>query len=491
MPRSCAQEEISVPKSGMSLDCLEKFLREHSFMLKPYIGGIFSDKIDREFVNINVGPFSLKLSDGAPFLDTAIETISGCHSDEMEMESFIVRFKSGLEANLGLFRCSATIADHSFENSVPHFDSMFKQILESFSTQRTGDDVNNCQPNFPVVHNIDESDHDFFHHFASLLRSIRYALVNGQSRGVVTCCYSMNLVLSFYIFTAVLQASSPPAKLFVFLPMIKSNRSDVPLFSSRTITMIFQSADLDAAAASCFSSLKNHISSRWRSTFILIEESTEAKFVKKMEHLLYHSSDKESRNTLVTESGELSSETSYAPENVKKHITDLKFKYGARLIGQEGQWPNLLCDVPPSAMLNETQAHYSPVGYLLRFRTPKEAISLATHFCNYQRFYPGVLCELNVNESPVANLWLNSSSLIWQLVTSLSPVGIQTLFVNTFNDYLLSTMYTSESNCAGYRGTYCFTSPSNVNSCRKDGFEINSTIIAGSEGSADMGNLEF
>ncbi|KAF7250728.1 hypothetical protein EG68_09545 [Paragonimus skrjabini miyazakii] len=441
MPNFCVQEKISVQKSEMNLDCLKEFLRKHSFLLKPYIDDTFSDKVDKEIENIN-------------FLDSAIKAVSGCRFDAIEMDLFIAR-------------CSATIADHSFENSVPHFDFIFRQILESFSTKRIDDDVNTCQPNFPVVHNIDENDHDFFHHFASLLRSIRYALVNGQSRSVVACCYSMNLLLSFYIFTAVLQASSPPAKLFVFLPMIKSNRSDVSFFSSRTITMIFQSADLDAAATSCFSSLKNHISSRWRSTFILIEESIEAKFVKKIERLLYQSPEKVSRNTSVTENGEPPSETFYAPEDVKKHINDLKFNYGARLIGQEGKWPNLLCDVSPSALSNESRTHYCPVGYLMRFRTPKEAISLATYFCNYQRFYPGALFEVCVNESPVANLWLNSSSLTWQLVTSLSSVGIQTLFVNTFNDYLLSAMYTNESTCVDYRKTYCLTSPSNIHSCQK------------------------
>ncbi|CAH8534434.1 unnamed protein product [Dicrocoelium dendriticum] len=322
---------------------------------------------------------------------------------------------------------SAACVHSAFPDDAAMITDVFSIVLPKLFESTNCPDVLRCSAlsNSPV-YIVGESETDSLFHIGCILRRIISALTLNASLGLVVLCHSKTVAIALQIFTILVDKCSPPSNLFSFIPAIVQQSEEITMSFGQTLSVIFHSSDMEAAANSSLSLICSG-SSKWRSSIILLEEAAEVKFHKKLEHLLINKFQVQTNSTV--------------PE---KFIQSLQRDFGAKLLNKcnASTAPWIVCDLSPSALSGDALWHARDVGFIIRFRTAREAHLIASHFINRFQFEQRRILDTGSNSDLAVNLWLNSTALPWQLGLALLESGAQSIFVNTPPTQLLSSMYT-------------------------------------------------
>ncbi|CAH8568706.1 unnamed protein product [Heterobilharzia americana] len=235
--------------------------------------------------------------------------------------------------------------------------------------------------------------------------------------------------------TKIIHELQPPSHLFAFTPF--PSESMKKNGHGRSITMVFQSSDIDSAARYCVSSLENALGTEtWYSSIILVEESVHKRFIDRVENII---SSCISVSSETVESKQLEYPLyclSYFDEIVSQ-ISSV----GAKVLCLDGKirhFPFIVHDITPSFV--KVRRHIGPVGFVLCFRSVKESVSLLKYFSD--QFNNFRLSNVtSTSWEPVVNIWQTDSNVIWQLFEMLWLSGVDNVFVNASSRQLSTTMY--------------------------------------------------
>ncbi|CAH8858358.1 unnamed protein product [Trichobilharzia szidati] len=399
-----------------------------SIRIHPYIKGAFLETGKTESIEkILVGSldFSVMVCDSA--YSESIELAKNFVYDPMSIASFIQKLSNSVEDHISsLLDCIS--ASLEFESS-SFYREVFHEIIKKLK----------CFLKYPCmeesyfycpIHIIENGDCDIFSHITFILRYLCCPVYRGKPHGLVIKCESPQMMAPLFMLTEIIHDSKPPNHLFAFLPSVSKSieKSSV----SRTISMVFQTSDIDSAARYCLSSLESTLGTgMWHSPITLVEESVHKRFIDRVKNIL------SSNSTNATSSGHPSYCAKYISE-VKSHANAV----GASVLccDQDAQkLPIIVYDIAPS--LIRLEKHRGPVGFVVCFRSIKEGVSLLKHFVNLLSNHklnniPSTYCET------VVNMWQTDSNVIWQLYQMLLLSGVDNIFVNTSSRQLAATMYT-------------------------------------------------
>nr|CAH8852786.1 unnamed protein product [Trichobilharzia regenti] len=363
----------------------------------------------------------------------SIELAQNFVYDPISVVKFIEKLANSVEDHISsLLDCIS--ASLEFESS-SFYREIFHEIIrkvKSFVKYPCVEESFFYCPN----HIIENGDCDIFSHITFILRYLCCPVYHGKPHGLVVKCESPQIMAPLFMLTEIIHNSQPPNHLFAFLPSVSKSieKSGV----SRTLSMVFQTSDIDSAARYCLSSLESTLGTgMWHSSITLVEESVHKRFIDRVKNILTSNST----NATALDN----SFTSDYPSYCASYISEVKSQantVGASILccDQNAQkFPIIVYDIAPS--LIKLEKHRGPVGFVVCFRSVKEGVSLLKHFVNVLSNHklnniPSTYCET------VVNMWQTDSNVIWQLYQLLLLSGVDNIFVNTSSRQLAATMFT-------------------------------------------------
>ncbi|CAH8293382.1 unnamed protein product [Schistosoma turkestanicum] len=412
---------------------VNKSFEEKCRNILPYVNGAFIEPEKKEIMNTTqVGSLDLSVFSCQSAYQEAIKLAESFEYDSKSLESFLKKLVNSLEIQMPVL-LDCLFASLEFE-STDFFSEVIREILKKmkqFIQFPLIDEQCFYYPN----HVVEKDDCDFIFHFTFILRYLCYPVYRGKSHGLIVTCKSPRLMAPLTMLTHIIHESTPPNKLFNFLPIFNKNTESY--CHSRNITMVYQSSDIDSATRYCVSSLRNAFGTGiGHSPIILVEESIYKRFIKRIENLL---------NLHTTISKLENDKKSEYPSFCNKYIHELityTDSIGARILCHDQKIPYspiFVHDITPSSV--KFNRNTGPVAYIVCFRTVKESISLLTYFINYLNNHK--LDEANsMNYETIINLWQTDSNIIWQLYQMLLLSGVDNIFINASSRQLAATMYT-------------------------------------------------
>ncbi|THD18262.1 hypothetical protein D915_010027 [Fasciola hepatica] len=394
---------------------VKDFLKSSGFVIRP-IGSSLSMTGKLGTFDIPWGSYKVKVYDGKEVQESALE-----HAESFQYES---------ETYAAFARKLQDILLKNIELLLGAYDrgSDDRGILERYINKL--DYLPNTSVDFlklPNVLYVNDGDSDALFHLSRLMHVLSSGYQKKYSSGVVLLCHCPHLLVLFHIVSFLITQCEPPDHAFSFIPTAISPHISGGSFDS--LVMIFKTADIDAAANSCMQSLKDSKGTkRWNSTMILVEESVESHLIQRLKRIM----------KLFNEGAPESSfsPTTFSPgteKNVKLHVRSLRDSHGVTIIEPEGgdltMGPIILTDVVPS-VINDGTSDLGPLAYVFRFRTLKEAMSVVSHISNVRNNYVKLHSEAPGDAPLVAEIWSDSSSVVWRTSFHLSDCRISTIFVN-------------------------------------------------------------
>ncbi|CAL8101659.1 unnamed protein product [Calicophoron daubneyi] len=438
-------DKITTVKKSNNMEEMEDLLKKHKGKIAPYINEVFCDANLTSSRELSLKTLKLTVYDGSSLEKDAISAASNCDPDMKAFIGFVDRLTQILVHKLPtILGCAAAFLECSYDVDFrPHEHFLLSLLKQPPSGEAVGVDnlpflseSSTTKPGRPRVHHVQEDDRDICYHILQIICFLCSTKRRLKSSGLVVFCCSQELVAPLFILAHFINEASPPAGLFSFIPVVSVHAPKVSFGNS--ISVIFHSSDLDAAARNSIISVRDRCgTSRWRSSFILIEEAAEQDFLRKLE------------NIYKKDQGDLSNSQwafqipSYFVEAAEKHTAEAETLFGAKLIRpiSENSGPLLAVNVETSAF-KATGMLPGPVIYVIKFRTAKEAVALANYLVNCRQYTKGSLIDMR-STFMVASLWLSSLSLTWQIAFQLTSSGITDVFVNCPYDRLSTAMYRS------------------------------------------------
>nr|CDS16619.1 betaine aldehyde dehydrogenase [Echinococcus granulosus] len=282
---------------------------------------------------------------------------------------------------------------------------------------------------------ISPFDNDF------LLAVTRILKTFTQGRGVVVYCASLRLMLPLFVFTKRAIAAGAPPHIIAFLPLNKVDKKDYYVSS---IQMIMKPADLDSAARAIVkSSFYQAGTSSWRPSVVLVEQSCETDFHKKVKSLV--SSATQATDTLNENSHLLNFCVipSYLKNDLDEFLNLASNDGGEILRPSDTSGPIFIFALTPAAAVLDKAKRFplGPFTFVMPFRTVKEGLKLAKYFSDREVRVLGA-GEYASCTPKSATIWTENSSLSLQVLAKLS--GYTTLGVNSDIHRLSASFYLSE-----------------------------------------------
>ncbi|VDP33130.1 unnamed protein product [Echinostoma caproni] len=383
------KEPLPLPTSAPVVSNIHEFLDRSDFEIRPVIPNLpVADKPPK--FDIQWSSFKITVHDGIELKESAIKAAKSFRYEAETYRAFVKRLQGYLSSHLDLLLSSYCKDVHDKDILKQHFENM------SNDHRVLGDYME-----LPTVLYVPDEDSDALFHLSKLM----YALIS-----------------------VLIAQSEPPGNLFSFIPIAE------PLGLSHSfdsLVMVFQTADVGAAANACLQSLTDSEGTRrWKSAIILVEEAIESHFVKQLRKIMGLLGEKTQGSVL--RSFPLSPG---AAKRVENYVQRLKASQGVTVIepkdGNLTMGPIVLTDTVPSTLKDNGNLDLGPLAHVLRFRTLKEALSIASYICSSRQNHITTFSPSAGDLPFVAELWSDSASVIWRSSSHLAGAGISTIFVNS------------------------------------------------------------
>ncbi|KAA0195627.1 hypothetical protein FBUS_04706 [Fasciolopsis buskii] len=396
---------------------IRSFLNSGNSVIRP-IGVRLSANDKLGLFDLTWDSYSIKVYDAKDLLESAITSAKTfCYEAEVYAK-FIQRLQEVLLKNLDLILSAyskGTVDRAILENRLRRLDDLHHVPYECVK--------------IPVILRVCDADSDALFHLSRLLHVLSAGYQEKYSAGVVLVCQCRHLLVLFHIVSLLIAECNPPSHIYSFIPISISQHITKQSFDS--LVLVFKTADIDAAARSCLQSLsESKGTKRWKSKIILIEESVESHFVRRLKRIIEFPSERPRESSL--------SSFLLEPEvanSMSSYIRDLQESRGIKVIepkdGNLTLGPVILTDVVPSFIKDLETFCMMPVACVLRFRTLKEAMSIASYVSATRSNRLVSFSEATGDSSLLGEVWSDSCSTAWRASSHLSACGVDTVFVNS------------------------------------------------------------
>lgn len=434
MSRSFDLDKLPLPSSDQSMDELISFYKNYGHCIKGFKGNHFIDSEKQKSIPVEINSMKLTMNDCGDVIRDAMNSTKSYKHLEEEYKNFLRRFRDILFDRLSmLLNCASAVLQLDFRCFGSDEEELIKNAVnKSFKEDLFQNLFANHWSN-SNIYRITDNEPDLLFHILRVLQMICKPRGVSLNTGILVICESPIVATIMFMLTTMINEAAPPENIFSFLPIASNGSKTTSIIGD--LTIIFHSADLDTAVRNFVCSLAAYGGTgKWKSPIILVEESAKDRLVLKLKK---HMNSNERLKPYFR-----------IPEHTWKalhlKIEEMSSAFSAELIqpqcdnGNIG--PLVLDGVPPTSLSVDVANDFGPLGFLVTFRTAKEAVSLSTHFLNQCMFSADNVFTENVPMYCV-NIWLESAGLAWQLTSRFAQAGFENIFINAGYKQRMRKMY--------------------------------------------------